>query len=117
MAPSQGRLDWTHWSQACLDVVARDAAAVAPFLRALGPGSGRSPAWHLFTWRERRSLRAAVSGCGGFIFETYLRANWSPQCWHLYGRSPVSVGREVGRWSEQLQTHGSACGGRHAVGG
>jgi hypothetical protein len=21
----------------------------------------------------------------------YLRANWSPQCWHLYGRSPVSA--------------------------
>lgn len=31
---------------------------------------------------------------------TDLRANWSPQCWHLYGRSPVSETREA---------DGSAC--------
>jgi hypothetical protein len=32
LQPSQGRLDWTHWSQACFEVVARVAEA-EPFRR------------------------------------------------------------------------------------
>ena len=40
LAPSQGRLDWTHWSQACFEVVAREAAE--PFLRIVAEGGGFS---------------------------------------------------------------------------
>lgn len=57
LQPSQGRESWTHWSQACFEVVARDAEA-EPFLRAPVFGRGFSFAWHLLTWRERRSLHA-----------------------------------------------------------
>ena len=48
----------THWSQACLEVVARVVEAPCwPFLRvgAVVVG-GLSPAWHLLTCLERRSL-------------------------------------------------------------
>lgn len=54
MQPSQGRLAWTHWSQACFDVVAREAEA-EPFLREVD-GSVFSFAWHLLTCLESRSL-------------------------------------------------------------
>jgi hypothetical protein len=54
LLPSQGREDWTHWSQACLEVVARDAEA-EPF-RLPWTGAGFSFAWHLLTCLERRSL-------------------------------------------------------------
>jgi hypothetical protein len=49
LQPSQGRLEVTHWSQACFDVVAREAAAV-PFRRLFGAVvvGGFSDAWHLF---------------------------------------------------------------------
>ena len=121
LAPSQGREAWTHWSQACLEVVARDAAAAAPFLRALCPGSGRSPAWHLFTWRERRSLRAAAVS----------RMLYTAQREHLptgeLVAAVLALVRAVPgvcgalRWgggaASRTYTHGSACGGRHAVGG
>ena len=72
----------THWSQACLDVVARESAAV-PLRRLLGAVvvGGFSDAWHLFMWRESRSLgvdvRIALENRAG---ATHLRANWSPQC-------------------------------------
>ncbi|KAF9483216.1 hypothetical protein BDN70DRAFT_874095 [Pholiota conissans] len=57
LQPSQGSESWTHWSQACFDVVARDADA-EPFLRAPVFGSGFSFAWHLLTCRESKSLLA-----------------------------------------------------------
>jgi len=46
LAPSQGREDWTHWSHACLEVVAREAKD-EPFRREPGLTSGFSSAWHL----------------------------------------------------------------------
>jgi len=46
LAPSQGREDWTHWSHACLEVVAREAED-EPFRREPGLTSGFSSAWHL----------------------------------------------------------------------
>lgn len=76
LAPSQGREDWTHWSQACLEVVAR-LAAPEPLRRELpaavdSPLPGAPPTdeeeleervclrsgWHLLMCRERRSLLA-----------------------------------------------------------
>jgi hypothetical protein len=70
LLPSHGRLLCTHWSHACLLVVAL-VGAVVPFRRPGGPAeegaSAFSAAWHLLMWRKRRSERA----------------NWSPQCWHL----------------------------------
>lgn len=60
--PSHGRLLWTHWSHACLLVVAREALAV-PLRRVPVRGSGFSFAWHLLTCRERRSLyKMGVNG-------------------------------------------------------
>ena len=53
----------THWSQACLEVVAR-VAEVEALRLLLGALEGFSAEWHLFTCLERRSLLA----------------NWSPQC-------------------------------------
>ena len=46
LAPSQGREDWTHWSHACLEVVAREAKD-EPFRREPGLTSGFSSEWHL----------------------------------------------------------------------
>ena len=46
LAPSHGREDWTHWSHACLEVVAREAED-EPFRREPGLTSGFSSAWHL----------------------------------------------------------------------
>lgn len=81
LAPSQGSVDCTHWSHACLDVVARQAAA-APlrlWLGALVVG-GFSLAWHLLMCLESRSLKsgtvalrvdASVDGRKG----AHLRAN------------------------------------------
>jgi hypothetical protein len=59
LAPSQGILPVTHWSQACLEVVARHAAT-PPLRRWLGAvvTGGFSDAWHLLIWRESRSLCA-----------------------------------------------------------
>ena len=98
LAPSQGRLDWTHWSHACLDVVAR-IADVDP-LRRCGAEeeSGFSFGWHLLTCRDSKSLKentvmpSQYSGSGKEDSKAgqYLLANWSPQCWQRYGRSPVS---------------------------
>jgi hypothetical protein len=91
-------------------------AAVVPFLLSPPPREFRaaaeepepedkrafSAAWHLLTWRERRSLGVGLASCapdarpnhGSIKWKmeksTHLRANWSPQCWHLYGLSPVS---------------------------
>jgi len=56
LAPSQGSEDWTHWSHACLEVVAREAED-APFRREPGLASAFSSAWHLLMWRESRSLQ------------------------------------------------------------
>ena len=63
LEPSQGRFVMTHWSQACLEVVAR-VAEVEPLRLLFGAPVGFSEEWHLFTCLERRSLLA----------------NWSPQC-------------------------------------
>lgn len=38
LAPSQGKEDWTHWSQACLDVVAL-LAAPEPLRRVFPPAA------------------------------------------------------------------------------
>jgi hypothetical protein len=59
LAPSQGMLPVTHWSQACLEVVARHAAT-PPLRRWFGAvvTGGFSDAWHLLIWRESRSLCA-----------------------------------------------------------
>lgn len=48
----------THWSQACFEVVARvDERPWWPFLRAgVVVVGGLSPAWHLLTCLESRSL-------------------------------------------------------------
>lgn len=56
LAPSHGRVAITHWSQACFDVVARVEDCWP--LRRLGAVvvGGLSPAWHLFTCLESRSL-------------------------------------------------------------
>jgi hypothetical protein len=65
LQPSQGRLDWTHWSHACFEVVAREAEA-APFRRlVLTAGICFSLAWHLFTCRASRSLRYVLSKITG----------------------------------------------------
>ena len=57
----KGKLDKTHWSHACLDVVARVLAAW-PFFLVLGADviGGFSAAWHLLTWRESRSLSVII---------------------------------------------------------
>ena len=55
-APSHGRLEVTHWSQACLEVVALDAAAVPLRREGAVVVGGFSEAWHLLMCRERRSL-------------------------------------------------------------
>lgn len=56
LAPSHGKVAITHWSQACFDVVARVEDCWP--LRRLGAVvvGGLSPAWHLFTCLESRSL-------------------------------------------------------------
>lgn len=57
LQPSHGKLDWTHWSQACFDVVARQLDAL-PFLRVFPElGNGFSFAWHLLMCLESKSLR------------------------------------------------------------
>ncbi|KAJ7887228.1 hypothetical protein B0H14DRAFT_3430724 [Mycena olivaceomarginata] len=76
LLPSHGKLLWTHWSHACLLVVAL-VAAVVPFLLSPPPREFRaaaeepepedkrafSAAWHLLTWRERRSLGVGLASC------------------------------------------------------
>lgn len=54
--PSHGRLDCTHWSQACFEVVARQFDAF-PFLLVVPlPTAGFSSAWHFVMCRDNRSL-------------------------------------------------------------
>jgi hypothetical protein len=72
--PSHGRVAVTHWSQACLDVVARQAAA-APLRRWFGAlvTGGFSAAWHLLMCRERRSLRIQRQYLELTVYEEWSR--------------------------------------------
>lgn len=80
-APSQGRVLMTHWSQACFEVVARvEESPWWPFLRAgVVVVGGLSPAWHLLTCLESRSLidgyHPVSEAWGREQQETHLLAN------------------------------------------
>jgi hypothetical protein len=65
LAPSHGKVDWTHWSQACLEVVALLAEEVPLRREGVEETRGFSLGWHLLICLERRSLRRRTEGRNG----------------------------------------------------
>jgi hypothetical protein len=62
LAPSHGNVDWTHWSQACFEVVALLVEEVPLRREGVEETRGFSLGWHLLTCLERRSLAKKNKG-------------------------------------------------------